>query len=82
MTNAKIEEIYTLADAAFKGGQKFFRVHIFPFKMTDKAMQQNSGNSWHSFWQNLKTGYQIFKDTKLPPNVTVKGKRYQFEKQD
>ncbi|MDB2673480.1 murein L,D-transpeptidase [Akkermansiaceae bacterium] len=82
MTNTKIEEIYTLADAAFKGGQKFFRVHVFPFKMTDEAMTQNSGHRWFSFWKNLKTGYQMFQDTKLPPNVTVKDKTYQFEEQD
>jgi len=82
MTNDKIEEIYTLADAAFKGGQRFFRIHIFPFKMTDTAMQQNSDNSWHPFWKNLKIGYRIFEDTKLPPNVTVKDKTYHFENQD
>ena len=45
MTNSKIEEIYTLADAAFEGGQKLFQVHIFPFKMAQTAMQQNSENS-------------------------------------
>ena len=82
MTDKKIEEIYTLADAAFKGGQKFFRVHVFPFKITDEAMQENSRNRWFSFWENLKTGYQIFADIKLPPNVTVKEKTYQFEEQD
>lgn len=82
MTNRKIEEIYTLADAAFEGGQKFFRVHIFPFKMTATAMQQNSRNSWQPFWQELKIGYQIFENSKLPPNVTVKDKTYQFENQD
>jgi murein L,D-transpeptidase YafK len=82
MTNRKIEEIYTLADAAFEGGQKFFRVHIFPFKMTHTAMQLNSGNSWNSFWRELKIGYQIFENTKSPPNVTVKAKTYQFENQD
>jgi murein L,D-transpeptidase YafK len=82
MTNDKIEEIYTLADAPFKGGQRFFRIHIFPFKMTDTAMQQNSDNSWHPFWKNLKIGYRIFEDTKLPPNGTVKDKTYHFENQD
>ena len=82
MTNTKIEQIYTLADAALKGGQKFFRIHVFPFKMTDKAMIQHSGHRWFTFWQNLKTGYEIFEDTKLPPNVTVKDKTYHFEEQD
>lgn len=82
MTNTKIEQIYTLADAALKGGQKFFRIHVFPFKMTDEAMIQHSYHRWFTFWQNLKTGYEIFEDTKLPPNVTVKDKTYHFEEQD
>lgn len=82
MTNRKIEEIHTLADAAFEGGQKFFRVHISPSKMTHTAMQRNSGNSWHSFWRELKIGYQIIENTKSTPNVTVKAKTYQFENQD
>jgi murein L,D-transpeptidase YafK len=82
MTNTKIEQIYTLADAALKGGQKFFRIHVFPFKMTDEAMIQHSCHRWFTFWQNLKTGYEIFEDTKLPPNVTVKDKTYHFEEQD
>lgn len=82
MTNAKVEEIYTIADAAFKGGQKFFRIHIFPFKMTDEALRQKSDHRWAAFWGNLQKGYQYFEDTKLPPNVTVRDKTYQFERQD
>lgn len=33
MGDEQIEEIYTLATGAFQGGQPFFRVHIFPFRM-------------------------------------------------
>jgi murein L,D-transpeptidase YafK len=35
MTDPRIEEIYTLADAALRGGQKAIPVHIFPFRMTE-----------------------------------------------
>ncbi len=80
MTDARIEEIYTLADAALNGGQRFFRVHCFPFRMTAErlAKAQQSGNNWFSFWQNLKEGYDHFEREKRPPDVTVSGKRYQF----
>ncbi|MBC8231649.1 hypothetical protein H8E77_19030 [bacterium] len=41
MTDAKIEEIYALADAALRNGQKFFRVHCFPFRMTEEKMTKH-----------------------------------------
>jgi murein L,D-transpeptidase YafK len=79
MTDSRIEEIYTLADAAFKGGQKLFHVHIFPFRMTDNKMEANTGHKWHSFWRNLRKGFQWFEEKEVPPNVTVKDSIYQFE---
>lgn len=80
MTDEKIEEIYTIADAAFRGGQSFFRVHIFPFRMTPKNMEQHKQSKWYGFWKNLKHGYDIFENERKPPNVMVRGKRYIFEK--
>jgi len=79
MTDTRIEEIYTLADGALRGGQKFFRVHSFPFRMTEKNMVQQKGRAWYNFWVNLKEGYDLFEKTKVPPNVTVVNKRYVFE---
>ena len=43
MTDPVIDEIWTLADAAFRGGQPFFRVHIFPFRMTPENMAGEHG---------------------------------------
>ena len=80
MTDPKIEEIYALADAALRNGQKFFRVHCFPFRMTADNMKKHSKSKWISFWENLKTGYDFFEKTKQPPNVEVKNKKYVFEK--
>src|SRR4030042_1777164 len=40
MTDAGIEEIYALADGALRNGQKSFKVHIFPFRMTDENMSK------------------------------------------
>jgi murein L,D-transpeptidase YafK len=79
MTNAKIEEIYTICQAAHEGGQAYFRVHIFPFRMTDKRMEKAAESEHLPFWKNLKTGYDLFEKNKIPPNVTVKKKQYSFE---
>jgi len=79
MTDEKIEEIYTLCEDAFQAGQPFFRIHIFPFRMTEERMGKAAGDKWLPFWGNLKTGYDLFEKTKVPPNVTVKGKEYAFD---
>lgn len=81
MTDAKIEEIYTLCDAALAGGQPYFRVHCFPFRMTSERMAQSKGEKWEDFWKNLKVGYDWFEEKKVPPNVKVKNRRYLFEKE-
>ncbi len=80
MTDPVIEEIYTLADAAFRNGQNFFRIHIFPFRMTEENMQKHKKSKWFNFWQNLKEGYDFFERFHIPPNVSVKNGRYLFQK--
>ena len=80
MTDRIIEEIYAVADASFRKGQRFFRVHIFPYRMTDKNMNRYKNSEWFNFWKNLKEGYDFFeKNGHTPPNVEVKNKRYVFE---
>jgi murein L,D-transpeptidase YafK len=69
MTDAGIEEIYTIAVAAFRNGQKFFRVHIFPFRMDSENMETYKQSEWIEFWKNLKEGYDFFEKHKIPPNV-------------
>lgn len=80
MTDDKINEIYTLADAALRNGQSFFRVHIFPFKMTQSNLKKHQNSKWSAFWLNLKEGYDFFENNGTPPNVGVKNKRYIFSK--
>ena len=79
MTDAKIEEIYALADASLRNGQRFFRVHCFPFRMTEDNMGKHTKSKWYSFWENLKDGYDFFEKVKQPPNVLVRDKKYLFE---
>ncbi|MGB1580452.1 MAG: L,D-transpeptidase family protein [Nevskiales bacterium] len=78
MTDPYIEEIYLLAEAALLAGQDYFRVQIFPFRMTDANMKRHSKWRWYEFWQNLKEGYDFFEAHKRPPNVEVENQRYVF----
>lgn len=79
MTDEGIEEIYADVEAAFAGGQAFIRVHIFPFEMTEANIADYAGNPNIAFWRNLKTGWDWFERERVPPNVTVSNKSYQFE---
>lgn len=78
MTDEKIEEIYTLCAAALNGGQPFFRIHIFPFKMSGKQMKVHDDHRWAAFWKNLKPGYDWFESKRIPPDVEVKNGKYTF----
>ena len=82
MTDARIEKIYSLCDVALMNGQRFFRVHCFPFRMTEANMKKHQKSKWIKEWKNLKAGYDWFEKTKRPPNVEVKGKRYTFSEAD
>lgn len=78
MTDAGIEEIYTLASAANKNGQKIIRVHSFPFPMSTENLEKVKANKHHDFWQNLKQGWDWFEENDVPPNVEVRGGDYVF----
>jgi murein L,D-transpeptidase YafK len=77
MTDEKIEEIFTLCAAAHDHGQKSFNVHIFPFRMTDERMKKAAGSEWLTFWRNLKEGYDCFEKTRVPPQIGMRGGRYE-----
>lgn len=78
MTDGYITEIYAMAQAAFEAGQPFFRVHAFPFRMENDAVAAYKTHKWYSFWLNLKEGYDLFANNKIPPNVNVENGRYVF----
>jgi murein L,D-transpeptidase YafK len=88
MTNARMAQIYTLVDASLRKGQPFFRVHIFPFRMTDQAINGHARPvavdtrnqaQCINFWKNLKQGYDYFERHNRPPNVAVQNGRYVFQ---
>lgn len=78
MTDEKIEEIYTLASAAFKSGHKSYQVHVFPFRMTDQNMQLHRQSKWIGFWQDLKQGYDFFEELRILPKITVVNRKYRI----
>jgi murein L,D-transpeptidase YafK len=89
MTDDAIEEIYALADAALRGGQTFFRIHIFPFRMTRRNLERSlsrrlfplmdaPNRRWSEFWSNLKEGHDFFEERRVPPDVRVVDGRYVF----
>jgi murein L,D-transpeptidase YafK len=78
MTDVKIEEIYSLCDAAMQKGQPFVRVHIFPFRMTPERMERSRTEAHYPFWQNLLEGYQLFEEQSLPAETRVENQRYLF----
>ncbi len=82
MTDARMEEIYTLAASALEAGQTEIPVHIFPFKMTDVNIQATRGSAYHNFWVNLKDGHDLFEETGVPPTVWVENKSYRFAKRE
>ena len=79
LNHEKIEEIYTLCDAALHAGQPFFRVHLFPFRMTPERMAAAAEDSNIEFWNNLREGYNAFEQSNIPPDVSVESGRYTFE---
>ncbi|MGD9739124.1 MAG: L,D-transpeptidase family protein [Bauldia sp.] len=79
MTDETVEIIYALVREAFRGGQRAFQVHAFPFRMTPENMARHRGNENFAFWQMLKEGYDHFEVTHLPPDVEVCDFRYVFD---
>jgi murein L,D-transpeptidase YafK len=78
MTDYRMEEIYTIAEAALSEGQESFAVHIFPFRMTAENMRRHRHSKWRSFWLNLQEGYDFFERHAIPPEVAVFRDRYIF----
>lgn len=76
MTDAGIEEIYALAEAALENGQDSFWVHAFPARLTDAWIDAKVASPWIHFWRDLKVCYDRFEHEGRPPNVEIAEKRY------
>ena len=78
MTDANIAEIYLIVEQNFKYGYKSIPIHIYPFRMTRENLLMRSLSRWYPFWLNLKQGYDYFEQYRVPPQVSVRNKRYVF----
>jgi hypothetical protein len=78
MTDEQVLEIYGFARDAFKGGQEYFMVEAFPFRMTPENMARHRDNEHFEFWKMLKAGCDQFELTKRPAKVEVCERRYVF----
>lgn len=81
MTDPAIEEIWTLMVAAFEGGQRQVPVHIFPFEMTDAALEQHGGHRDFEIWADLAPVWQAFHETGEVPDVRMVAGRYRLAHQ-
>ncbi len=82
MTDARIEEIYSLMTLAFRAGQAAVPVHIFPFRPTHANLAAHAGSPWDKFWRALKPAYDHFQQSHRPPKVMVRGRVYLIEAGD
>lgn len=76
MTNPVIDEIWRLVTAALDNGQPRFSVHVFPFRMTEWNMARYADRKWNGFWHDLKKGHDLFEKSRVPPRISVCGRRY------
>ncbi len=74
MTDAVIEEIYLVVEAAVKDGGSV-PVHCFPFRMT-KERVEDAEAGLREFWAGLLPGYEVFEKERRVPEVLVEGGRY------
>jgi murein L,D-transpeptidase YafK len=78
ITDANVDEVYAVVEAALAKGQDAVDVHVFPFRMTATALASEGGNTWAPFWRNLKTGYDLFETAGTPPKVGACRGEYRF----
>jgi murein L,D-transpeptidase YafK len=78
MADYEMEEIYGLADEAFKSGQDKIQLEAFPFQMTAENLARHADDPNAPFWDMLKRGSDAFLDTGHPPKVAVCDQRYVF----
>lgn len=74
--DAPVQEVFTAVRDAFKAGQKEVQLQIYPFRMDPLNMFFHQSDKHMPFWNQLKTGYDLFESTHRVLLVTVVDKRY------
>jgi murein L,D-transpeptidase YafK len=76
MTDAVIDEIWSLITAALNRGQERIDVHVFPFRMTQERLAAFSWHPWAEFWRDLKPAYDLFEQSRVLPEIGYCNNRY------
>jgi murein L,D-transpeptidase YafK len=76
MTNAGVDDIFTLTKAALSAGQASIQVQALPFRLTSEALAERAANPNAPFWAELKTVSDAFDTARVPPDVSVCDGRY------
>ena len=76
MTDAGIEQIYSLLAAALASGQRSVQVHALPFRFKPGWERRHATSPWLDFWRDLAAIDAAFERTHTPPAVTLRGDRY------
>jgi murein L,D-transpeptidase YafK len=71
-----MQEVFTAVRDAIKAGQKTVQVHIYPFRLNALNMFFNRENKDIGFWQQLKSGYDKFENTRSELQVNIVNKKY------
>ncbi|MBD1364153.1 murein L,D-transpeptidase [Mucilaginibacter sp. ZT4R22] len=80
MTDARIEEIYTLVYKALAAGQQKINLDIFPFQMDKGHMELFASSPYLPFWKTMKPGFDLFEKNRVPSVARVVRKEYSFGK--
>lgn len=79
ITDASVDEVYNIVEAALANGQKQVAVHAFPFHLTNEKLSLYKTHKAYAFWQSLKFGYDNFEHQNTVPRVYACNKQYGFE---
>jgi len=76
MTDAGIEQIYSLLAAALANGQRSVQVHALPFRFAPGWERTQASSPWLDFWRDLALIDAAFERTYKPPAVALRSDRY------
>ncbi|MBL1404577.1 MAG: murein L,D-transpeptidase [Rhizobiales bacterium] len=79
ITDAAVDEVYNVVEAALANGQKQVAVHAFPFHLTNEKLAKHKTHNAYTFWQSLKKGYDTFEKQRNVPNVYACNKQYGYD---
>lgn len=83
VTDQWIEQIYLIALTARDAGQQRIPVHMFPTRLDEDGfgwLVETYGPDHPdlAFWRDLRSGYQAFERTRVPPEINEHRGRYTF----